>query len=651
MQLPIEDHGLVGDLRTLALVGLDGTIDFLCWPRFDSPSVFASLLDEERGGSFALTPELGNARHRQLYLPDTNVLLTRFLSDDGVAEISDFMTLGMPDERQRLVRRAKAVRGTIRFSLRCAPAFDYARAGGSAREADAREGCHAVVLASDGADGTRLRLVSDTALTLDGDVVVATFELEPGESAFFVLEDADSDGPGGLDGGDGASGEEASDGGAASASAGDGARKEKGGRRPGSGRVPGGVPCAVDAEYVAEAFKATSDFWREWSARGTYRGRWRDAVARSALALKLLTSAEHGSMIAAATFGLPETLGGVRNWDYRFTWIRDAAFTVYGFIRVGHVAEADAFMHWLGGRARHAHEDGPLRVMYGLDGHEELTEVTLDHLDGYRGSRPVRIGNGAADQRQLDIYGELMDAIYLSDKYGTQISHAGWQGVVRSLEWLEHHWQEPDEGIWEVRSGRAELLYSRLMCWVAFDRGLRLADKRSLPAPRERWRVVRDTIHDDIHSRFWSEERGAFVQSAGGHALDASCLLMPLVKFIGPKDPRWLATLARIGEELTDDSLVYRYSLEDDKHGADGLDGIEGTFNMCSFWYVECLARAGEVEQARFLFEKMLGYANHLGLFAEETGAAGDQLGNFPQAFTHLALISAACRLDLELSR
>ena len=603
MQLPIEDHGIVGDLSTCALVGLDGTIDFMCWPRFDSPSVFAAILDEREGGAFVLSPELDGVRHRQLYLPDTNVLLTRFMTEEGVAEVSDFMALDTADGRQRLVRRAKAVRGTIGFRMRCEPAFDYARAGSTM---DVRDG--AIVMRSRGDDATGLRLTSDSDLEIDGDgaAVIATFELAPGESRWFVLSEAED---------------------------------------------------ACTADCVAEAFKATSDYWRDWVARGGYAGRWHDTVTRSALALKLLTSAEHGSMVAAATFGLPEEIGGERNWDYRFTWIRDAAFTVYGFIRIGHVAEADAFMGWLAERARSTAKNGELRVMYGLDGHEELEEISLDHLAGHRESRPVRIGNGASDQLQLDIYGELMDAIYLADKYGTQISHESWQGVRRSLAWLEDHWHEPDEGIWEVRSGRRELLYSRLMCWVAFDRGLRLSDKRSLPAPRERWRVVRDEIHDDIHTRFWSESRGAFVQSAidpdddAVPPLDASCLLMPLVKFIGPKDPRWLATLDAIGEELTDDSLVYRYSLEAEGAGSDGLDGLEGTFNMCSFWYIECLARAGHVEKARFLFEKMLGYANHLGLFAEETGATGEQLGNFPQAFTHLALISAAHCLDRELSR
>lgn len=600
---PIENHGIVGDLRTVALVGLDGAVDFLCWPRFDSPSVFASLLDDERGGRFELAPVLDGARRRQLYLPDTNVLLTRFLSAEGVAEVSDLMAIGGPDGGQRLVRRAKAVRGTLRFRMRCAPRFDYARAGHSVRE----EG-GTVVFTSDGPDGTALRLRSAMVPLLAGEdgTAEAEFELAAGESACFVLEDA-------------AQGVEGS--------------------------------AAADPHYAAVAFKAASDYWRRWSARSTYRGRWRDSVNRSALVLKLLTSAEHGSILAAATFGLPETVGGGRNWDYRFTWMRDAAFTVYAFLRIGHTAEADAFMRWLGDRAGGCGSDGTLRVMYGLDGHEDLDEVELPHLRGYRGSVPVRVGNAASDQLQLDIYGELMDAAYLADKYGEQVSWEGWEGITRAMDWVAANWRRPDEGIWEVRGGRREFLHSRLMCWVALDRAVRLARKRSLPAPLVRWSEVRDEIYRDIHANFWDEASGTFVQSLGSTALDAACLLMPLVRFISPTDPRWLSTLKAVGERLTDDSLVFRYS-EDVEAGAadDGLDGIEGTFNMCSFWYVECLARAGDLPQARFLFEKMLGYANHLGLYAEETGPAGEHLGNFPQAFTHLALISAAHYLDRALS-
>ncbi len=608
MAEPIENHGAVGDLRTAALVALDGSIDFLCWPRFDSPSVFASLLDDARGGRFALAPVLDGARRQQLYLPDTNVLLTRFMSAEGVAEVSDFMVLetldapktpGVPvasGAGQHLIRRAKAVRGTLRFRMECAPRFDYARA-----EHEARAEGATVVFTSRGADATALRLRATVPLQIVDGAAVAEFSLDAGQSAAFVLEDA------GL----------------------------------------GDASPTADPAFVTAAFKATSDAWRGWVGRSTYRGRWRSEVSRSSLALKLLTSAEHGSIIAAATFGLPEHIGGSRNWDYRYTWMRDAAFTLYAFIRIGHTAEASAFMRWLGERARDTGPDGVMQVMYGLDGREDLTETELSHLGGYRGSVPVRVGNAAYTQLQLDIYGELMDALYLSDKYGEQVSWRAWEGVIRSLTWLEANWQRPDEGIWEVRGGQRHFLHSRLMCWVAFDRAVRLARKRSLPAPLARWTDTRDAIYREIHEKFWDEAQGAFVQSIGSTALDAACLLMPLVRFISPTDPRWLSTLDAVGRGLVEDSLVFRYSSE---AGHDGLQGREGTFTMCSFWYVECLARAGDLAQARFLFEKMLGYANHVGLYAEELGPAGEHLGNFPQAFTHLALISAAYYLDRALS-
>jgi len=599
MQLPIEDHGVVGDLRTLALVGLNGTIDYLCWPRLDSPSVFATLLHEGDGGCFELAPELPDVRRKQMYLPETNVLLTRFLSPDGVVEISDFMNVAGTGLPQRLLRRVKVLRGTVTIRLRCAPRFDYARA--DHRTELSQDGCRVDFSVADAPEHA-LRLSADTELQVEGAAAVARFELSPGESVCLALDG-------------------------------------------------GGEPDdrAADHAAVADAFKLTSSWWRDWSDRSGYEGRWRSEVSRSALALKLLTSAEFGSIAAAGTFGLPETPGGERNWDYRYTWIRDAAFTVYGFLRVGHVAEAAAFMGWLEGVAKELCDDGTLNVMYRLDGRDELEESELPHFDGHGGATPVRIGNGAADQLQLDIYGELLDAVYLADTHGEHVSIGAWNNILKMLDYVRGHWREPDEGIWEVRNGQQELLFSRLMCWVALDRGMRLANKRSLPGPVDEWRRTRDEIHDDIHESFWSEERGAFTQSKGGDRLDASCLLMPLVRFIAPRDPRWLSTLAAVGEELTEDSLVYRYSAQEGDD-ADGLDGVEGTFNMCSFWYIECLARAGELEQARFLFEKMLGYANHVGLYAEETGVAGEQLGNFPQAFTHLALISAAHYLDRALA-
>jgi GH15 family glucan-1,4-alpha-glucosidase len=371
-------------------------------------------------------------------------------------------------------------------------------------------------------------------------------------------------------------------------------------------------------------------------------------VNRSALTLKLLTSRQHGSIVAAPTFGLPETIGGGRNWDYRYTWIRDSSFTLYGLMRLGYTDEAAAFMGWLMARCRELEPDGALQIMYGLDGRHTLAEEVLPHLEGYMGSSPVRVGNAAYNHLQLDIYGELMDSVYIYDKYGSPIGYDAWTNVVRFVEWVCANWARPDEGIWEVRGGRHEFLYSRVMCWVAIDRAIRLANKRSFPAPLAHWYETRDAIYQEIFTRFWEPTRRAFIQRAGASTLDAAALLMPLVRFVSPTDPRWISTLRAIENELVSDSLVYRYRVGGEF--SDGLTGDEGTFSMCSFWYVECLSRMGDLHQARFVFEKMLGYANHLGLYGEELGPQAQHLGNFPQAFTHLALISAAFDLDRRLS-
>nr|WP_275425083.1 glycoside hydrolase family 15 protein [Estrella lausannensis] len=372
-------------------------------------------------------------------------------------------------------------------------------------------------------------------------------------------------------------------------------------------------------------------------------------VNRSALSLKLLTSRKYGSMVAAPTFGVPEVIGGERNWDYRYTWIRDASFTLYSLMRLGYMDEARAFMRWIEERCGDLNPDGSLQIMYALDGHKVLVEETLDHLEGYMGSKPVRVGNAAYNQLQLDIYGELMDSVYIYNKFGEPISIDLWENLTRLINWVCENWQKKDEGIWEVRSGKQEFIYSRLMCWVAIDRGIRLSQKRSFPAPLDKWYKTRDIIYHEIVKDFWNPRVKAFVQHKGASCLDASCLLMPMVKFVGPTDPKWVSTMTGIKRELVDDSLVYRYRLGEGA-STDGLMGEEGTFNLCSFWYVECLSRGGDVHQARFFFEKMLGYANHLGLYAEEMGADGRQLGNFPQAFTHLALISAAINLNKNLS-
>ena len=582
----IEDHALIGDMATAALVSRRGSIDFMCWPRFDSPTVFAALLDEEKGGEFSIQPLLEDARTLQIYLPDTNVALTRWLSEEGSAEITDAMrpSRGRDGGDPQLLRRVEATRGKVRFRGLCAPRMDYARA--ESRPEKTRD---AVVFR---AGNAMLRLSSTIDLAIDAQDAVADFTLETGEVAGFVL-----------------------DGGGAPAPLGDDAQEALG-------------------EAVA--------WWRNWAAQSTYRGRWRETVIRSALALKLMVSRDHGSMVAAPTFGLPEAPGGVRNWDYRATWIRDASFTVYAFMRLGFRSEALDFMTWTHARLKESEEE--LAIMYALDGSRELEERSLDHLAGYGGARPVRVGNAAAHQVQLDIYGELMDAVYLNDKYGRALSHEAWENVTALVDHVCEHWKDPDAGIWEVRCEPREFLHSRLMCWVAVDRAVRLARQRSLPSPGTRWFETRDEIHRDIWKTFWNDDLGHFVESRGSTEVDGAMLMMPLVRFVSATDPKWLATLDVIGKTLTDDSLVFRYRRDD------GLPGQEGAFTACSFWYVECLARANRVDEARESFEKILGYGNHLALFAEEIGMDGSHLGNFPQALTHLALISAAHYLDRELS-
>jgi GH15 family glucan-1,4-alpha-glucosidase len=595
--LPIGEHGLIGDLHSVALVGTNGTIDWYCCPRFDSPSVFASILDSQRGGHYRLAPAHEGWTSRQLYFPDTNVLITRFLTPDGVGEVADFMPLGQTVEhehRQRLVRRVVAVRGQLRFEVECSPRFDYGRA-----EHEVERHQHGLVFRS--AD-CALALESETQLIVRDGAAHAALDLSQGESATFVLEHV----------------------------------------------TDVYEPHRHSAAHTRELLESTVAQWRRWLAQSRYTGRWREMVHRSALTLKLLTYQPTGAIVAAPTTSLPEHPGGERNWDYRYTWIRDAAFTLYALLRLGFGQEAAAFMGWLTERFRDCRieESGPLQIMYGIDGRAELPEERLTHLEGYGGSAAVRIGNGAASQLQLDIYGELIDSVYLYNKYATPIYHGTWLDLSVVVEWISEHWDQPDEGIWETRGGRHDFTYSRLMCWVALERAVRMARQRGLPGDIVGWMAARDAIYRQIMSRGYHARRRAFVQHYDTNVLDASVLLMPLVKFISPTDPRWLSTLDGIGEELVADSLVSRYNPE---ASPDGVGGEEGTFSMCTFWYVEALARAGRLDEAQLVFEKMLTYANHLGLYAEEIGPTGEQLGNFPQAFTHLALISAATNLDRQL--
>jgi GH15 family glucan-1,4-alpha-glucosidase len=602
--LPIEDYGVIGNMHTAALVGKNGSIDWFCYPQFDSSSVFAAILDDRKGGRFQIAPVGDDCVTKQFYWPETNVLVTRFLSADGVGDLRDYMPVvkaGEPGHRW-LVRRVEVARGAMKFRISCAPAFNYARDR------------HETQISPNGVEfrgpNLRLGLSASVPLNRHGDGVIAEFVLEEGQTAVFVLRELFGD----------------------------------------------EVVDSTPEPQAFDLFKRTVEYWRNWLGKCTYKGRWRETVHRSALALKLLTFEPTGAIVAAPTCSLPEEIGGGRNWDYRYTWLRDAAFTLYAFLRIGFTDEAAQFMNWIYRRAHEANPDGSLQIMYSIDGRHELTEETLDHLEGYRGSGPVRIGNGAHNQLQLDIYGELLDSVYLYNKYGNPIPYDGWIKVRGLMNWLCKNWQQPDEGIWEVRGGRKHFVYSKLMCWVALDRALRLADKRSFPADRDRWLKNRDQIYEEIMSRGWNRERQAFVQSYDSSALDAANLMMPLVFFVAPGDPRMLKTLNAIRQApheggLLSNSLVYRYNLD---HSPDGLHGAEGTFNICTFWLVEALTRAGRedpklLDEARLMFEQMLSYSNRLQLYAEQTGHSGEALGNDPQAFTHLALISAAFNLDRAL--
>jgi len=601
----IADHGLIGDLQTAALVATDGSVDWFCAPRFDSPSIFGALLDADRGGRFRIRPTGVEYTTKQMYLPDTAILLTRFMSEAGVGEIADFMPIAgtTRTNRHRLVRLLRCVRGRMSFEIELAPRFDYGRTP------------HQLTLTENGAVFTAHGM-SATAhvvrgpdepmlaeIRQDHGDLTASITLQAGQVRGIVFE-------------------------------------------TGTAAAPHRVPPA-DIEAL---FFDTTAFWKSWVAQSSYTGRWREMLLRSAITLKLMTYAPTGGLVAAPTLGLPEQVGGERNWDYRYTWVRDASFSIYALLGMGFRDEAAAFSRWLGDRVRERaghNGGGPLQIMYRVDGSSDMKEEVLDHWAGYRGSFPARIGNGAAGQLQLDIYGEALDSLYLEEQDGLQIGHAGWLAISDMMNWLCDHWDQPEEGIWETRGGRQDFTYGRLMSWVAFDRSIRLAAQHGRPAPLERWAAERDSIYTQIMNRGWDAERQAFVQHYGDRVLDSSLLWMSRVGFVTPQDPMWLSTLAAMRNELVTDSLVYRY---DPAASPDGLRGSEGTFSLCTFMYVDALVRSGQVEEARFIFEKMLTYANHVGLFSEEIGMSGEQLGNFPQAFTHLALIDAGMSLNAALA-
>jgi GH15 family glucan-1,4-alpha-glucosidase len=595
---PIENYGVIGDLNTIALVGINASIDFMCFPNFDSPSIFNALLDEHKGGKFEIHPLFSEMKNKQLYLPDTNVLLTRFLSSEGICEITDFMPVEELYTGKELIRRVTCVKGQVRFIMNCMPRFNYGRSRHQASFVNDK-----VVFTSEDNYKDVLNLKSNVQLQIKNGDAFAEFSLQPGETADFLLEHVDKE-------------------------------KEK-------------INETDFTKFVTDSLFDTVNYWKAWIARSQYKGRWQEMVNRSALVLKLLTSYKYGSIVAAPTFSLPEAIGGKRNWDYRYTWIRDASFTLYALIRLGYTKEASAFMTWVDKLCEDIRGQERLGIMYSIDGRKKLTEETLPNLEGYKKSKPVRIGNKAYRQLQLDIYGELMDAVYLSNKYGDPISYEFWLNLEKQIEWLSENWHLPDEGIWEVRGGKKKFLYSRLLCWVAFDRAIKIAEARSFPFNHQ-WIKDRDTIYKSVFSDFWDDEKKAFMQYSGADTVDASALLMPLIRFISPKDPQWLSTLKKIEEDLVTDTVVYRYKMG--VAANDGFESDEGTFSVCSFWYVECLSKSGQLEKARLVFEKMLGYANHLGLYSEQLGFEGEHLGNFPQAFTHLGLISAAYNLDMQFN-
>jgi len=599
----IADHGIIGDLQTAALITTDGSVDWFCCPRFDSPSVFGALLDDERGGHFRIRPADAAYTAKQMYLPDTAVLVTRFFTADGLGQVVDFMPPAgdTATDTHRIVRVVQCVRGRMTFDIDLAPRFDYGRLPHSVEVTPA-----GAVFAADGVSLT-LHLVRESsdehlaeATVQDGDVH-ATLELSAGQLRGAVLESA-ADGP----------------------------------------------PREIRPAEIAALLDRTESFWESWLSASTYTGRWREMIDRAAITLKLMTYAPTGGIVAAPTAGLPEQIGGERNWDYRYTWVRDASFSVHALLRLGMVDEARQFGRWLGDRIRErvGSDSGPLNIMYRIDGSSDLKEDVLDHWSGYRESAPVRVGNGAAEQLQLDIYGEALDSMYAGVKAGLPMPYQGWRAICGVLDWLAENWDQPEEGIWETRGGREPFTYGRVMCWVAFDRGIRLAATHGLPADIERWTDERDQIYRQVMDRGFHDARKAFVQHYNTDVLDSALLRMPTVGFVDGRDPLWESTLVAMDEELVTDSLVYRYNPE---ASPDGLRGSEGTFSLCTFSYVDALTRAGRLDDARRAFEKMLTYANHVGLYSEEIALTGEQIGNFPQAFTHLALIDAAVTLDAAL--
>jgi GH15 family glucan-1,4-alpha-glucosidase len=589
-QQPISDYGLIGDMRTAALVGLDGSIDWCCLPRFDSASVFASLLDPERGGSWSIRPR-SKWTSTQRYLPRTNILETTFRTDEGIVHVTDFMPVGEDGrpsgEHPEIHRQLRCTRGRVPMTVTFMPRFEYGA------RATRLELLRAGLFATDRTDQVlTLSSAKPFDWIIEQSTATANFELEKGEERWLVLRYDDDD------------------------------------------------IHPVDRYESGRKLDNTAEFWQKWSSKVRYKGPFRGMVKRSALALKLLTHAETGALIAAATTSLPETIGGVRNWDYRFVWLRDAAFTLAALNNVGHYLEADKFMRFLKKVCRHE-GGGHLQIMYGIDGRRDLIERQLDHLSGYQGSRPVRVGNGAVGQLQLDVYGEVMETADIWRR-NHEMTEGTWRVLRGLVNWVSGNWHLPDSSIWEVRGEVRQYVFSKVMSWVALDRGIQMAEELSLEGDTAAWRIARDAVHAEIMERGWSEARQSFVQSYDDSVLDAAALAIPMFRFLPWNHPRVHSTVRAVARELTtvDGELVYRY------RQPDGIEGQEGAFSICTFWLAQAMAMIGDREKAERIFRRMLRHANHVGLYSEEIDpASGEFLGNFPQAFTHIALINCAAAM------
>ncbi|KAK7448045.1 hypothetical protein VKT23_013802 [Stygiomarasmius scandens] len=675
----IADHGLIGNLHTAALVSIDGSIESYCVPNFDSPSIFARILDKDKGGHFSVAPTIP-FRTKQNYLPSSNVLQTKFMNEKGVVSITDFLprqALSSAITQNKpmlfwLVRRVEVIRGKLPIRMECAPAFNYARDNHQTSiipDESIPEACGAQKKALFESKGLNLDLRYTTESTLEnvsapsvslntldlsakghlGLGVYSEMTLEEGQCVTFVLRIPPGSQIGVSKGGTGSdedSEENSHD------HWKENARKIVGSRRPGNDPY-------LTKDLVHNLLRSTNKYWNDWIRQSTYTGSWKEAVNRSALALKLLIYEPTGAVVASPTFSLPEYIGGGRNWDYRASWIRDSSFTLYALIRLGFTHEANAYMEFIFERLRNKNPDGSIQIMYTIHGGKDLEEIELTHLDGHKGSKPVRIGNGAADHLQLDIYGELMDCIYLGQKFGKPLAYDDWILVRELVDYVVAHRNEPDLSIWEVRNKKRHFTYSKIMLWVAIDRGLRLAEKRSLPCPRRNeWIAARDELYEEIMNKAWNKEIQAFGQSyEENDVMDSAILIMPLVFFMQASDPRFMNTLKRILRTperggLTSNNLVFRYDVS---KASDGVGGEEGTFCLCTLWCVEALTRAGVYDKtllprAVTMFEDFLLYLNHVGLCTEEITDAGDALGNAVQGFTHVTLISAAYNLSRTLT-